>query len=56
MNINIDRVKIITTIPPENVKEVRDAICEAGAGIIRIVLCLLNVSVRLCPIVKPTHI
>ena len=34
MNMNINRVKIITTIPPENVKEVRDAICESGAGII----------------------
>ncbi len=34
MNLNIDRVKIITTIPPENDKRIRDAICEAGAGII----------------------
>ena len=34
MNINIKRVKIITTVPVENVKEVRHAICEAGAGII----------------------
>lgn len=34
MNININRVKIIVTIPEENVEEIRNAICEAGAGII----------------------
>ena len=34
MNINIDKVKIITTVPIKNVKEVRSAICEAGAGTI----------------------
>lgn len=34
MNININRVKIIVTITLENVEEVRNAICEAGAGII----------------------
>lgn len=34
MNIDITRVKIIVTIPVENVNEVRNAICEAGAGII----------------------
>lgn len=34
MNININKVKIIVTIPLENVDEVRNAICEAGAGII----------------------
>ncbi len=34
MNININRVKIIVTIPIESVNEVRNAICEAGAGII----------------------
>ena len=34
MNIDINRVKIIVTIPIENVDEVRNAICEAGAGII----------------------
>ena len=34
MNININRVKIIVTIPVENVEEVRNAICEAGAGVI----------------------
>lgn len=34
MNINIDRVKIIVTIPLENVEEVRNTICEAGAGVI----------------------
>lgn len=34
MNININRVKIIVAIPIESVNEVRNAICEAGAGII----------------------
>ncbi len=34
MNLNINRVKIIVTIPIENVEEVRNAICEVGAGII----------------------
>ena len=34
MNININRVKIIVTIPLENIEEVRNAICEAGAGVI----------------------
>lgn len=34
MNFNVNRVKIIVTIPIENVEEVRNAICEVGAGII----------------------
>lgn len=34
MNININRVKIIVTIPTDSVEKVRNAICEAGAGII----------------------
>lgn len=34
MNVNINRVKIIVTIPIEDVGKVRNAICEAGAGII----------------------
>lgn len=34
MNIDITRVKISVTIPVENVNEVRNAICETGAGII----------------------
>lgn len=34
MTIDINRVKIIVTIPVENVDGVRTAICEAGAGII----------------------
>ena len=34
MNFNINRVKIIVTIPAENVETVRNAMCEAGAGII----------------------
>lgn len=34
MNININKVKIFVTIPVESVDVVRNAICEAGAGII----------------------
>lgn len=34
MNINVNRVKIIVTVPIENLEEVRNAICEVGAGII----------------------
>lgn len=34
MNIDINKVKIIVTIPIKNVSEVRSAICEAGAGVI----------------------
>lgn len=34
MNININKVKIIVTIPEENVEEVRNAVCEEGAGVI----------------------
>lgn len=34
MNVNINRVKIIVTIPIEDVDKVRNAICEEGAGII----------------------
>ena len=34
MNINVNRVKIIVTIPVENVEEVRNAMCKEGAGII----------------------
>lgn len=34
MNINVKNVKIIVTIPVSNVNEVRNAVCDAGAGII----------------------
>ncbi len=34
MNIDVKKVKISVTIPLENVNEVRNAICEAGAGVI----------------------
>lgn len=34
MNIDIKRVKIFVTIPIENVEKIRNAVCEAGAGII----------------------
>ncbi len=34
MNINVNKVKIVVTIPIDNVDEVRNAICEMGAGII----------------------
>lgn len=34
MKIDINKVKIFVTIPVDNVNEVRNAMCEAGAGII----------------------
>lgn len=34
MNIDIKRVKIFVTVPAEDVDKVRNALCEAGAGII----------------------
>lgn len=34
MNVNVNRVKIVVTIPIENLEKVRNAICEAGAGVI----------------------
>ena len=34
MNIDVKRVKIIVTVPIENSEEVRNAICDEGAGII----------------------
>ena len=34
MNLDIKKVKIIVTIPLENVNEVRNVICSEGAGII----------------------
>lgn len=34
MNVNVKRVKIVVTIPINNVKEVREAVCNKGAGII----------------------
>ena len=34
MNIEVNKVKIFVTVPAENTEEVRNAICNAGAGII----------------------
>lgn len=34
MNIDIKKVKIIVTVPCENTNELREAICQEGAGII----------------------
>ena len=34
MKININKVKIIVTVPKENTEEVRNAICNEGAGVI----------------------
>lgn len=34
MNIDFNKVKIFVTIPIKNVDKVREAMCEAGAGII----------------------
>ena len=34
MNFNINKVKIIVSVPTKNVEQVRDVICDAGAGVI----------------------
>lgn len=34
MNIAIEKVKIFVSVPKENVKEIRDAICKLDVGII----------------------
>ena len=34
MNISLKKVKIMVTIPPEDVSAVRNAICDIGAGVI----------------------
>lgn len=34
MNIDIERVNIVVTVPVNDVEKVRNAVCEAGAGII----------------------
>ena len=34
MNFDIKKVKIFVTIPVDNVSDVRDAVCKAGAGVI----------------------
>ena len=34
MKFNINKVKIFVTVPVENVNEVREAVCNAGAGVI----------------------
>lgn len=34
MTLNVNKVKIFVTIPVENVNQVREAVCNAGAGII----------------------
>lgn len=34
MNIDVKKVKLVVTIPIENVDEVRNVICEAGSGTI----------------------
>jgi len=34
MTFNVNKVKIVVTIPVKNGEDVRNAICEAGAGII----------------------
>ena len=34
MNIDVKKVKIIVTIPSENLNDVRSAVCSEGAGVI----------------------
>lgn len=34
MNVDVNKVKIIVTVPSENADDLRNAICEEGAGVI----------------------
>ena len=34
MNLNVNRVKIISTVPTQSIANVRNAICELGEGVI----------------------
>ena len=34
MNFNINKVKIIVTVPKEKTEDIRNAICDLGAGVI----------------------
>lgn len=34
MNLNIRKVKIFVTVPKQNLEDIRNAMCNAGAGII----------------------
>ena len=34
MRIDVKRVKIFVTVPIDDVEKVREAVCEAGAGVI----------------------
>lgn len=34
MKLDINRVKILVTIPVEDVDKIREAVCQAGAGVI----------------------
>ena len=48
MNFDIERVKIFVTVPIENVEDVRNAVCSAGAGIIgNYTYC--TSSIKTCP-------
>ena len=45
MNFEFKKVKIFVTIPKENFKDVRNAVCEAGAGVIgNYTCCTFSVS------------
>ena len=34
MNLDVNRVKIVVTVPLNHLEEVRNTICEAGAGVL----------------------
>lgn len=38
MNINVNKVKISVTTPLMNVEEIRKTVCEAGAGVMEIMI------------------
>lgn len=34
MKFDVNRVKIVVTVPIDNIRQIRNAVCDAGAGII----------------------
>lgn len=53
MNIDVKKVKIIVTVPIKNVPEVRNVICDEGAGIIGNYSCC-TVSTKCIGTFKPS--
>lgn len=53
MNIDVKRVKITVSAPVENINDIREAVCKAGAGIIGNYTCC-SISTKCVGTFKPT--